>query len=455
MIAQVLNDQFLLNTAGSLRSDLLQAIEDKGRRSGDQGPLEDVPVEDMQAVADELLRILRQTRPENGSAKDGVAYMPREPLLAILQTVLEEVAEDQRPQAIEPNYEEADRRSGPGHLMADRRFVTDDRRAFGAFEVTRPVIFSDPRWVLSGVVILWHRRWKKDKVRFGGLPTGHITVADDARILLVGDWGSGTVRARAVSEQMKLELDAGRAVGREQHVVHLGDVDHTGSRRQYEQNFLANWPVDAGQGISSYNMVGNHDMYEGGFAYYELCLADPRFAAQEGRSAFALRSNAWQFLALDSAYEDEALHGGQTQWVLDELAANPGHRTALLSHHQLFSAYEECPGRLSADIQPVLDTGRVDAWFWAHEHRCLTYEPYLGVGFSSCVGHGGIPEYLVSMDRDELLAPLRYDYRQKWGTGIEPWNTFGFVVLELDGKTLRMHYIDEYGTQHHEERLEA
>lgn len=459
MIAQVLAQQFLLDAAAVLRSDLVEAIGAKRRRR-DLGPLDAVTSEQMQAVADEFLRILRLEPSSQNPTKEDVAYMPREPLLAILQTVIEEVAEDQRPQSIESDVRDDVRHSAGVRVMSDRRFAVPysqdsaGRRAWGRFEVTKPLIFSDPRWVLSGVVMAWH--WfKNNKVGFGGLPTAPITIADDARILLVGDWGSGTERARKVSEQMRVELDAGRAAGRDQHVVHLGDVYYTGSRRQYERNFLSHWPVDVGQDISSYNLVGNHDMYQGGHAYYELCLADPRFSAQQGRSVFALRSSAWQFLALDSAYENEALHGGQANWVMEQLAANPGYRTGLLSHHQLFSAYERCSERLGEDIQPVLDTGRVDAWFWAHEHRCTSYDAHRGVGFASCVGHGGIPEYLVTMDDDELLAPLKYDYREQWGTGFEPWNTFGFVVLELAGKALHVRYIDEHGTQHHEEHLEA
>jgi len=471
VIAQLLNREFLLDAADVIRTDLLDAAELIDRRE-DVGPLGKVTAEQVQAAVEELRRVTAEEPmeglasgalgepPSEALPKDDFAYMPREPMLAILQTVIEEVTEDQRPEAIESGAPEDERRSGGGQaVMSDRQLAglelshrDDGRRAWGRFEVAKPKIFSDPRWVLSGAVILWHR-FKNDKTQFGGLPDGPIDIADDARILLVGDWGSGTKRACKVAAQMRAELD--RGAGREQHVVHLGDVYYTGSKKQYERYFLANWPVHECDDIDSYNLVGNHDMYEGGHAYYETCLTDARFSRQEGRSVFALRSSAWQFFALDSSYANQALHGGQASWIMDQLDQNPGHRTALLSHHQLFSAYEDGAEQMGMDIQPVLDTGRVDAWFWAHEHRCLTYRAHRGVGFSSCIGHGGIPEYLVKMNPQKLLAPLKYDYRKKFGHGLEPWNTFGFAVVELNGRAMRVRYMNEDGNPHHTEELIA
>ena len=43
------------------------------------------------------------------------------------------------------------------------------------------------------------------------------------------------------------------------------------------------WPVtadQAGAGVTSWSLNGNHDMYSGGFGYFQTLLADPRFAAQ-------------------------------------------------------------------------------------------------------------------------------------------------------------------------------
>jgi hypothetical protein len=133
-------------------------------------------------------------------------------------------------------------------------------------------------------------------------------------------------------------------------------------------------------------------------------------------------------------------------------AEHPGRSTVLLSHHQLFSAYEAGARKLRAKMRPVLEEQPVDAWFWGHEHRCLAYRDLERVRFASCVGHGGIPEYLVD---EHAVAPqgLVYEYRKQHGTGWQPWNTFGFAVLDVDGPKIDVRYIDEDGAEHFRTQL--
>lgn len=38
---------------------------------------------------------------------------------------------------------------------------------------------------------------------------------------------------------------------------------------------------------------------------------------------------------------------------------------------------------------------------------------------------------------------------RKHGDGLEPWNTFGFAVLDLHNEAMTVRYIDEAGQQHH------
>lgn len=453
MITQLLNRDFLVSAAEDTRLNLRTVLAEGTRRRGDVGsnPLDGI---DDAAIA-EFVQALTDLELPPTAPKDDVLFMPRDPLLSILQTVIDEVAREQRPQAIS-NGTGTGRRAAaaPRPVAVDETFdipltaaAAPGRRAWGAFEVTRPKILSDPRWVWSGAVILWNRF--KNRAPFVDRPAGPIPVAGDARIVLVGDWGSGIPRARAVAEQIRKELDDGLAARREQHVVHLGDVYYTGGEQEYNERFLPYWPVRDGEDIGSYTLNGNHDMYQGGHHYYDAGLADPRFARQEGTSWFSLKSPHWQFLALDTSYDDKSLHGGQLDWIRAQLEDNPDHKTALLSHHQLFSAYEEVTGGVIDQIQPVLDSGRVDAWFWAHEHRCLVYNDHRGVRFSSCVGHGGIPEYLIAKEGDPLPDPLAYDYRLTHGSGLEPFNTFGFAVVELDGPEMRVKYVDEEGRAHY------
>jgi hypothetical protein len=121
-----------------------------------------------------------------------------------------------------------------------------------------------------------------------------------------------------------------------------------------------------------------------------------------------------------------------------------------MSHHPYFSAYGSGGSRLRAQLSAQLEEKGVDAWFWGHEHRCLVYEPRYNVDFASCVGHGGVPSYLVAPKEPTWL---RYDYRDKHGRGIEPWNTFGFAVVDLDESKMSVRYINEYGKEHYSASL--
>jgi len=450
MIAEVLNDDFLLSAAEDTRLELKGVVEGRKRReSRDEGPLDGISSQEIQEVIDELNRAYDEFDQER-ERKSAWMCMPRSPILAILQTELTRVALEQKPEAfVEEPDDVAERR-----IADDRARVSDDgRRAFGKFEITRPKILSDPRWLWSGVVIAWHKFNKK--AQFGGLPEQPLAIADDARIVLVGDWGSGLKRAQDVGNQIRATLNEGLAKRRDQHVIHLGDVYYTGSKGEYEENFLPYWPVKPGEDIGSFTVCGNHDMYRGGHEYYGTALADPRFDRQAGKSVFALRNSNWQVLGLDTAYEDKRLSNGQVEWIERQLDSAPDVRTMLLSHHQLWSAYEPAGELLRPDVDHILAAGRVDAWFWGHEHRCLVYEPRDGVKLTSCVGHGGVPEYLIASEGEPYPDGLRYDYRKRHGESIEPWNTFGFVVIDLAGRDMRVRYIDETGTEHHTEDLPA
>src|SRR5262249_43178746 len=139
---------------------------------------------------------------------------------------------------------------------------------------------------------------------FPTTPPAAIPIANDARIVIVGDWGTGLPRARNVATQMRAILDEGIAQNRQQHVIHLGDVYYAGWQKEYEERFLPDWPVkieEANQ-IPSYSLNGNHDMYSGGFGYYDYLLKDPRFARQGGSSYFRLVNDHWNLLSLDTSW---------------------------------------------------------------------------------------------------------------------------------------------------------
>jgi hypothetical protein len=69
------------------------------------------------------------------------------------------------------------------------------------------------------------------------------------------------------------------------------------------------------------------------------------------------------------------------------------------------------------------------------------------------VGHAGIPEYLVMSEGQSCPAPWQYEYLKQYGSGLEPWDTFGLAILELGTDSIRVRYVDEHGVEHHKAEL--
>jgi hypothetical protein len=464
MLAQVLNREFMLAALASTERELrtLEANREAGILGQEDDP-RDIDTTELVDVADVLAGALeRESVGASGPAsepfgeeppppKDDYAYLPRDSVIGLLQAALEQHLEGQF--TVETREMLDDRRGGSLPVVTDRRIqeinltlAGDGRRLWRRMEVAHPGVLSDPRWIRSVASMI--KRWRRGRAPFVEQPGEPPPLEDSARIVLVGDWGSGLPRARRVAERIEEQLSDPAAERRGKHVIHLGDVYYGGEEDEYLKNFLQPWPVKAGvHDARSYTLNGNHDMYAGGQAYFATALTDPRFSAQGGASTFVLANEHWQFLALDTSYEDGGLHGEQAQWVLRTRERHSARKTVLLSHHQLFSAYQAGAHVLRQKIHPVLEQKPVDAWFWGHEHRCLAYRDLEQVRFASCVGHGGIPEYLA---KQSLKPPdgLVYEYRKVHGTGWQPWITLGFVVLDVDGPQIKARYVDEDANEH-------
>ncbi len=464
MIAQVLNRPFLLEAASLVQDELDRELERRrgGRRRGSADPLFEVEDDELRDLRASLAGAGESESAEEDLAdaevtpKDDVAYIPRDPLLSLLQTTIEEHAEESdEVEIVDSPLLLGYRGDSEIPAVTDRRIAgiplvapEGRRRKWGDMEIPQNPFFADPGWLTSGFAMAMRAfrgraRWVEDP------PT--IPIGDRARIVLVGDWGSGLPRAKRVADQIRRVLAQDDNL--ERHVIHLGDVYYSGSKREYNRNFLNLWPVGEGEDIGSFSLCGNHDMYYGGHAYYGTCLADPRLMRQAGSSHFALKSPHWTLIALDTGYEDGGLQGHQAGWARNLIdSAPPEQRIALLSHHQLFSAHEDGAKKLGKKIAPVLETNRVDAWFWGHEHRCIQYgeswQQGHRVGFASCLGHGGVPEHLVMKEGESKPPPWAYEYLKPF-TPTEPWETFGFAVLDVDRSKMSIRYIDENGIEHH------
>ena len=463
MIGQVLNRSAVVSQLPILAEDLRRVADGEVERPAHGSDLTEAELREAAELVEraaahpaevEELDAGAARRAETPPIED-YAFIPRDAVTCIVQSSLEQFLRERHEERVQRVGGDESRRRGDevppvtdeyldGDTYVEQSDGEQTRRLFGRFEIP-----TDPGWV-SCLVAQGIRRWK-GKQPFVDLPVRR-ELGGDVRLLLVGDWGSGLPRARRVSAEMRKVLMDGLDDGLEQHAVHLGDVYYSGFDYEYRDRFLAHWPVrpeEAGA-ITSWNLVGNHDMYSGGHGYFQVNLKDERFAGHEGCSYFELANDDWTILCLDTGWEDGGLAGKQADWLEERLADAGGRKSLLLSHHQLFSAYEHGAKTLRAKALPVLARHPVDGWIWGHEHRCMTFVATEGVGYGVCLGHGGVPVYQRHDEGKPVKAPGRYEYRAviKKSLGLEPWAVFGFAVVDLKGSSATVRYVNEFGTEY-------
>lgn len=380
-----------------------------------------------------------QASPVSGAdpTQGGQAYLPRSPALSVLQSTLTN--------CVSSRFEDLVKPLPPGH------------RSFAEFVLRETDIFRqfgpcDASWIES--VISKGLSLLDGRSEFPQGRAPDVPLAENARIVVVGDWGTGLPGAQAVGREMEKQLREGKRAGREVHALHLGDVYYSGWKEEYESRFMPYWPVhSADEGVASWALNGNHDMYSGGHGYFGYLLRDARFQAQNGSSYFCLENQHWQLLGLDTAYLDDDLAGDQAAWVEQKLRASD-RKTMLLTHHQPFSEFAPVEPPLVENLKSAFAVRRIDAWLWGHEHLCCVYErnhrPYLT--FGSCVGHGGVPV---------LLPPGAPPAGVSWRAegcelhqGEDRWQRFGFAVLDFHGPSIDVQYFDQNGEPEHAERIE-
>ena len=404
---------------------------------------------DPQAKVSAALPGASTAEPSSGGAQAQVVpYLSRDPAVSLVQSALEGALREQ---------------GVPDQAPADRGLWATIVRAVQAFLHRGNFSPDDPDWVMK-IAESMLRHLAKGNHPFNPRPAEH-RISDSARLVVVGDWGTGLPRAQDVAKLMAEEVADALHHGREAHVIHLGDVYYSGLPSEVQQHVLAYWPVTPEQGragVTSWSLNGNHDMYSGGFGYFDTLLGDPRFAAQHSAdgaptSFFHLAAASWDFVGLDTSWDRDVMSKGacgvledpQAGFVAD-IASASKRKLVLLSHHQLMSVYDpaDLGPVLPAKLGPVLDSGRVTAWWWGHEHRCMGFEASHGVPFARCVGHGGVPVLQTYAQGDPVKPPGAWEASGFLEDAAgDRWARFGFAVLDLVGGQMQVRYRDDQGTQ--------
>ena len=291
-----------------------------------------------------------------------------------------------------------------------------------------------------------------------------IEIKADARVALMGDWGTGAQPAIEVLKQIAAVMP--------DVVIHLGDIYYSGTPLECKMNFsdlIQGIVRNGGRKPDVFTLAGNHDMYCGGVGYYELIKTLNSEPSVQPASFFCLRSadERWQFLAMDTGLHDykplsvtEALtfiEEDELAWHCDRIEEFKG-KTVLLSHHQLFSAYSSIgiadkdgkrsptnPNLLKA-FDAMRASGQVVAWFWGHEHTLSIYQPFAELSRGRCLGHGAVPTSVI----DKIYEPVSgltqipaviENTQLKTMGGVY---AHGYAVLKFDGDSFIAQYFQNH-----------
>jgi calcineurin-like phosphoesterase family protein len=219
------------------------------------------------------------------------------------------------------------------------------------------------------------------------------TLSGDFTVAMAADWGTGLYGAPKIADAIR-KMAAARTFD---VLMHLGDVYYAGTKAEVEDRFLRLWPTEAGKLNRALN--GNHEMYSGGFGYFQLIL--PAF--DQSCSYFALQNEHWVLVGLDTAYVDHDIDTTQVAWlnVILKQADVPKRKVVFFSHQQPFSRLDAQGPKLQNALRHLLDDKAITAWYWGHEHECVLYDRHSAWGFfGRCLGHGGIPEPRKSEVKD-------------------------------------------------------
>ncbi|MGA2409969.1 MAG: metallophosphoesterase [Candidatus Binataceae bacterium] len=275
-------------------------------------------------------------------------------------------------------------------------------------------------------------------------------IPDQCKIALVGDWGTGQQPAIRVLERIK------------EHnpdiIIHLGDIYYAGTEYEAESYFLKIF--QSVFGIMSFGkksrprvltMAGNHDMYAGGTGYYWLLNQ-----IEQDASYFCLRNNHWNFVGVDTGFNDHnpftvdseatCIQSKELEWVEEQLKAAQGARTIFLSHHPLFSAFEDIAKaainyKLLEQVKGLVP--QITAWYWAHEHDQVIYQKYQNV-HARLIGHGAFP---IGANERKTPTHTEIPYSDiRLGNDGACYN-HGYVLITLNGASGKAQYYECAGTE--------
>jgi Calcineurin-like phosphoesterase len=361
-----------------------------------------------------------------------------------------------------------------GRELETSGVVGGDGTLFGTAAVAKYAQF-DPGWAVSAVECVLSR--------VGALgpryPFQHdrpkvLSVSGDRplRIAIAGDWGAGPwgdgpwgANDHGVSAPSLLVVEQIRDQ-QPDVTIHLGDVYYGGTSVEEAQYLTELWYPGR---LGSFTLNSNHEMFSGGKGYFETAL-DPKgvFGGQQQTSYFAIESDNWAIVGLDTAYFDDSagfMDGALTDpWQIEFLRAfKDKQHLIVLTHHNALTtsgsaiALNEKSGSLWANVVSALDGRCPDFWFWGHVHNGIVYKavPWDArqgpqpVTKCRCLGHGGLP-FGRAYYLDDQPGNVEYFSSAPMGSPLDPYQSLrvrnGWAMLTIGPSSLEEEFWEICGT---------
>ena len=304
--------------------------------------------------------------------------------------------------------------------------------------------------------------------------------AGPLRIAVVADWGTGTLEATKVAENMMTSAP--------QLTFHLGDVYYMGEAPEINENCLGQptgnykgvtWPIGS---LGSLALMGNHEMYSGGQGYFKGFLprlglrnANGAIKTAQAASYFCVETPGWIVLGLDTGYHSGGFYGfgfipgirsipalnvdarfddKMLQWLQQTMSSlqsegSEAKPVLVLTHHQPLSAFEPFYKEPAEQLARLgFLNGREFVWLYGHEHRLTGYALQTLPGglraYPRCIGHGGMLVEITKLTKPNpgiaYYDPRTHKIDRKNPQTLVGYN--GHVELILDGAQLTIEYHD-------------
>jgi hypothetical protein len=209
-------------------------------------------------------------------------------------------------------------------------------------------------------------------------------------------------------------------------------------------------------------------MYSGAQGFFGKGLKAASFSAQQNTSYFAIQSEKWIIIGLDSAYYDKSplfMNGAlnddnQINFIKSLNTANK--TVILLTHHNPTNIEGTGTAQLPLWNQVLSALSRPpEFWYWGHVHNAMVYSdssfPAQNGVKARCVGHGAIPFGLAYglQNPDGTPKPSIAYYAHELlssaypGTDVQQADRVlnGFAMLTIGPDSIKEQIIDQTGTE--------